>query len=170
MKTALSGQRGFTLMEVALTLVIIAIVVVSLISMLGVALNSDRIAGRDTVLVAMSSQVLNRLRAAPFDGLWLEDPSATPIPSPSTNPTPPNTTYYFSDDGTLLATSTTDAPPEAVFRCVVRKIPDDSSRAVPGSGPYNRVKLDLEFSWPIIGKDATARPNLQILHASIARY
>ena len=161
-------------MEVALTLVVISIVVVSLIGMLGTALDSDRMAGRDTVLVAMSSQVLNRLRTVPFDALWLADPPATPNPSPPGTTSPSDTTWYFSDDGTLLASATSGAPPEALFRCVVKKTPDDSSRAILASGvpgPCNRLKLELRFSWPISAKTAaTAQPHLQILHASIARY
>ncbi len=164
------GKRGFTLMEVALTLVVIAIVAVSLISMLGMALDSDRMAGRDTVLVSMSAQVLNRMRAVPFDALWLADPTATPNPAAPGASAPIDTTWYFSDDGTLLAGTGTAVPPEALFRCVVKKLPDDKSRAVP-TAPYNRVMLTLEFSWPIsAATSASARPNLQILHASIARY
>lgn len=142
-------------MEVALTLVVISIVVVSLIGMLGTALDSDRMAGRDTVLVAMSSQVLNRLRTVPFDALWLADPPATPNPSPPGTTSPSDTTWYFSDDGTLLATAASGAPPEALFRCVVKKTPDDSSRAILASGvpgPCNRLKLELRFSWPISAK------------------
>lgn len=171
MKTRLSVKFGFTLLEVVLSLAVVAIVAVSFISMLGVALDSDRMAGRDTVLASMSSQVLSRLRAAPFDALWLADPSHTPNPPvPGTAP-PADTTCFFSDDGTLVAISATEAPPDALFRCVVQKLPDDSSRMVSGTGRYNLLKLNLLFSWPVSGKAAsTARPNLQILHASIARY
>lgn len=158
-------------MEVALTLAVIAIVAVSLISMLGMALDSDRAAGRDTVLVSMSAQVLSRLRAVPFDALWMAEPAATPTPPvPGASP-PSETVFYFSDDGALLAKSASGVPPEAIFRCVVQKLPDDTSRAVPGTGPYHRVTLKLEFTWPVsAATGAAARPNLQVLHASIARY
>ncbi len=158
-------------MEVALTLAIIAIVVVSLLGMLGTALDSDRMAGRDTLLASMSSQVLNRLRAAPFDALWLAEPTQNPNP-PAPGSTPPvDTTWYFSDDGTLLAAAGTTVPDAAIFRCVVQKVPEDASRTVSGSGPYNRVMLNLQFTWPVsAATSATAKPNLQILHASIARY
>ena len=161
-------------MEVALTLVIVAIVVVPLLGMLGVALDSDRMAGRDTVLVSMSSQVLNRLRAVPFDALWLADPSATPNPPPPGSTVPNDTTYYFSDDGTLLATAAAGVPAEALFRCVVHKQPDEFSRGILASGapgPCNRLGLELQFVWPVSAATGpAARPNLQILHASIARY
>ena len=168
MRKSPSQKRGFTLVEVALSLFIIAFAVVSLIGMLGVALDSDRAAGHDTVLVAMSSQVLNRLRAVPFDALWLADPSATPNPPvPLAAATPSNTTYYFSDDGTLLANPTAS---ETVFRCIVQKQPDELSRYKAGD-PCNRVTLNLEFCWPVSPTTAAAvQPNLQILHASIARY
>ncbi len=157
-------------MEVVLSLAVVAIAVLSLLSMLGIALDSDRVAGRDTVLVEMSSQVLNRLRAVPFDALWLADPSAANPPVPGYAP-PADTTYYFSDDGTLLANPTGGVPPETVFRCVVQKQTDEASRTVAGTGPYNRLTLSLQFCWPISATTpSTAQPNLQILHASIARY
>lgn len=171
MRTPLPRNRGFTLMEVALALFIIAIAVVSLLSMVGVALDSDRAAGRDTVLAEMSSQVLNRLRAAPFDALWLADPSATPNPPVPGYAPPADTAYYFSDDGTLLANTTGGVPPGTIFRCVVKKEPDESSRAVAGTGSYNRMMLHLQFCWPVSSTTAAdARPNLTVLHASIARY
>lgn len=158
-------------MEVVLALVIIAIVVLPLIGMLASALESDQKSGRDTTLVAMSSQVLNRLRAVPFDALWLADPSANSNPTPPGTALPVETIYYFSDDGALLATSPSAVPPEALFRCIVKKQPDNSSRAALGTGPCNRLQIDLEFDWSVAAPtSAKTRPNLQILHASIARY
>ena len=98
------------------------------------------------------------------------DPSTPNPPSPGTTP-PADTTWYFSDDGTLLAASPDEVPVGAVFRCVVQKLPDDASRTVSGTGPYNRLTLNLRFTWPILETTAsTANPNLQVLHASIARY
>lgn len=171
MKTPRPEKCGFTLVEVALSLGVVAIVALSLISMLGVALDSDRVAGRDTLLASMSSQVLGRLRAVPFDALWLAEPTLTPNP-PMPGGTPPvDTTWYFSDDGVLLTDTTSGVPPGALFRCVVQKLPDDLSRVVPGTGPYHRAALKLQFAWPVSATAPAAKPpNLQVLHASIARY
>lgn len=171
MKKPRPEKCGFTLVEVALSLGVVAIVALSLISMLGVALDSDRVAGRDTLLASMSSQVLGRLRAVPFDALWLADPNSTPNPPVPGGTAAVDTTWYFSDDGVLLAGTAGSVPPAAIFRCVVQKLPDELSRAVPGTGPYNRVVLKLQFGWPVSATAPAAKPaNLQVLHASIARY
>ncbi len=166
-----SGKCGFTLLEVVISLAVVAIVALSLISTLGVALDSDRVAGRDTLLASMSSQVLGRLRAVPFDALWLADPTSTPNPPVPGSTAPVATTWYFSDEGALITGAASGVPPGAIYRCAVQKVPDELSRAVPGSGPYNRVALKLQFGWPVSAAPSAPAPaNLQVLNASIARY
>jgi uncharacterized protein (TIGR02598 family) len=170
MRASLSENRGFSLVEVVLALGVASIALVTIIGLLGVAVNTSGSAGHDTLLVAMTNEVLNDLRAAEFDGLWKALPRAEKKPTPAaTSVAWADSTYYFSNEGALVDAAKA-ADFATMYQCVVKKTPDPTSQLTPTS-PYNLVKLQLTFTWPVsANSDPAKRPNRQTIYASIARY
>ena len=159
-----SCVRGFSLVEVVISLGIAAACLVTALGLLGVSLNSQDHSANDTVLVSMTEHVLSELRCAPFDTLWAETPGG-PEP-PSTPPgAPVDTRYFFAREGDLVSESDF----RAYYECVVRKTPDEGTRR-PNSGPYNLIKVELSFRYPKLPTGPTQSPNQRSLYASIARY
>lgn len=161
---------GFSLIEVVLALGVAAVALVALIGLLGVAVNTSSSAGHDTLLVAMSNGVLNDLRGAEFDALWKDTPRTQKSPTaPPVGAAWADSTYYFSNEGALVA-ATKKADFATTYQCVVKKTPDPTSQLTPTS-PFNLVKLQLTFTWPVSAHaDPAKRPNRQTIYASIARY
>ncbi|MDD5350584.1 MAG: hypothetical protein PHQ12_10270 [Chthoniobacteraceae bacterium] len=167
-------HRAFSLVEVVLALGIVTIALFPMIGLLSVALDATGSAGDDTALAAMCAQALADLRAAPFDALG--DPAPRQAATiPATLPTTlADSTYYFSTEGTLISGTNAAGDPHALYECVVKKFPEsDTQGEKSGStaGPYNRVKLELFFSWPVSSNpDPAKRAGKQWYYASIARY
>lgn len=163
------SPSGFSLVEIALALGVAMVALVSVIGLLRVAIQSDSDAGRDTTLVAMSNHILNELRATNFDSLWNEDPQnqRTNVPSVAA---PPPSRYYFDVEGTPIADDDAPNNVNTVYECVVHKTPDELTRNR-GNGPYNKLNLRLEFTWPYTpGTTPEQRHNRLNNNASIARY
>ena len=65
--------------------------------------------------------MLSDLRASPFDALWEKVPrTGKSNAATSTGSTPPDSEYYFTNDGTLVDAGNFDV----VYQCVVKKTPD----------------------------------------------
>lgn len=168
MRSLAAKARGFSLIEVVLALGVATVALVSVVGLLGVAVNTSGSAGHDTLLVAMSNEVLNDLRAAEFDALWKDVPrTAKSVAAPTGAPA--DSTYYFSNEGALVAAAN-KADFATLYQCVVKKTPDPASQLT-ASSPHNLLKLQLTFTWPVSANaDPAKRPNRQIIYASIARY
>lgn len=161
---------GFSLIEVVLALGVATVALVAIIGLLGVAVTTSGSAGHETLLAAMSNGVLNDLRGAEFDALWEDAPRTKQKPTaPSPGVAWKDSTYYFSNEGAIVD-ATKKADFATLYQCVVKKTPDPASQLTPGS-PFNLVKLQLTFTWPVSAHaDPAKRPNRQTIYASIARY
>jgi len=170
MRSPFSKNRAFSLVEVVLALGVASIALVSVIGLMGVAVNTSGRAGHDTLLVAMTNGVLNDLRAAEFDALWKAKPREEKKPvAPAASAAPLDSIYYFSNEGAPVGVAKKDEF-STIYQCVVKKTPDPTSQLSTGS-PYNLVKLQLTFTWPVSANtDPAKRPNRQTIYASIARY
>ena len=167
MRLRSSPSRGFSLVEVALALGVATVALVSVIGLLSAAVTTSADAGHDTKLAAMSAQVLNDLRASPFDALWEKVPRAGKSnAATSTGAKPPDSEYYFTSDGTPVDAAKVAGNFDVTYQCVVKKTPDPRTRSANG-GPYNQLQLQLSFSWPV---SAAKRPGGKTIYASIARY
>ena len=62
----LSGERGFSLIEVMVAIVILTVGLLSLAQMMVLATNSNSLSGRMTSASALAKEQLERLKAAPF--------------------------------------------------------------------------------------------------------
>jgi len=65
-ETRISGERGFTLIEVMVAIVILTVGLLSLAQMMVLATNSNSLSGRMTSASALAKEQLERLKAAPF--------------------------------------------------------------------------------------------------------
>lgn len=61
-----SGERGFSLIEVMVAIVILTVGLLSLAQMMVLATNSNSLSGRMTSASALAKEQLERLKAAPF--------------------------------------------------------------------------------------------------------
>jgi uncharacterized protein (TIGR02598 family) len=179
MRQPIDSARGFSLVEVVLALGVAAVALVSIIGLLGVALNTSSTAGHDTLMAAMTTEVLNDLRASEFDALWQATPRSVPRANavqPTSSIAPKDSTYYFTNEGAPFPTADVSNSSKnfaLLYQCVVKKTPDTTSQLLPGnpSSPYNQFKLQLTFTWPVSAStDPAKRPNKQTIYASIARY
>jgi len=65
-ETRTSGERGFTLIEVMVAIVILTVGLLSLAQMMVLATSSNTLSGRMTSASALAKDQLERLKAAPF--------------------------------------------------------------------------------------------------------
>lgn len=164
------GCAGFSLVEITLAIGVAAVALVSIIGLLGVSADANGAAGRDTVLVTMTTQVMNELRGAPsFEALWAAEPRAAGfVPKPNGSPSaiPQDTSYFFNADGRQIKAGT----PDVIYECTVRKTAD-LPRREDNKGPSNLLKLQLFFTSPVTAHPSPdKRPNRRIVNASIARF
>lgn len=164
-------EQGFSLVEVALALGIVALALLSIVGLLGSAIDTGAEAGKETALASMAGQVMVDLRGVPFDALAqaspraaASDPAALPVLVAGTPLA--DSAYFFTVEGTPLA----GPGPEAHYQCVVRKAADESSKTV-SDETINRTRVVLHFTWPVPAHaDPLQRPGSSLFNASIARY
>jgi len=161
-------RGGFSLIEVVLALGLVSFALLPMIGVLSVALGVSSSAGDDTALAAMSAQVLADLRAAPFDALGNPAPSQVALPATTLPATLTDSVYYFTSDGVLITATNAATSPVVLYKCDVSKVPDPGTQA-PNGGIYNRVMLQLSFSWPP-GQNFSRPAGQKCYYASISRY
>jgi len=161
---------GFSLVEICIALGIASVALLSVVGLLGGAMDTSSTAGQDTSLAAMTALITGDLHAAPFDALGQASPK-TPMTVKATLPLAmADTIYYFTAEGTPLTGPDAATRPDSQFQCVVKKSVDESYRTA-GQGPYNLVNVELNFTWPVAAStDPAKRPGKAFFHASIARY
>lgn len=131
-------RRALSLVEVTISLGIVAIALVPVIGLMGVGLNSARESVNDSRLSAMIRVVSDDLRARPFALLVAELQSAG------------TTSYYFDEEGMILPPSGAGA---AIYRCTVVQVPlSPSDATLDGS----LVRLRMDFSLPQQGESGLA--------------
>jgi uncharacterized protein (TIGR02598 family) len=166
---------AFSLVEVTLALGVVSIALLSVVGLLGSAMDTSKVAGKDTALAAMASQVLGELRSVPFDALGHENPriaaqDATQLPEIIVGVDLEESRYFFTNEGVPLASS----GPDAHYECVVRKSLDADSASASSDLTHqtiNRMRVILHFTWPVSSSaDPLQRPGSSLLNASIARY
>lgn len=175
MKTAPPSKQGFTLVEIALAIGVAAVALVTIIGLLGGALESNHSAGRDTTLVAMTTHVMSDLRSAPsFESLWFEKPREKGFvkkPNGVPSAVPADTSYYFTEDGQPVTGTNPKSDLSVIYECTVKKTPD-MPRVNENKGPSNLLKLQLVFTSPVSANPSLPdkRPHRRIINASIARF
>lgn len=176
MNPASTRDRAFSLVELTLAIGVAAVALVTIVGLLGVAVDTHGAAGRDTTIVTMTTQVLNDLRATPsFDALWAKEPRSAGsggdgfVVKPNGVPsgTPEDTSYFFTQEGRRVERGNDGI----IYECTVRKTAD-LPRPNQNKGPSNLLKLQLVFTSPVAAnpKDPNRRPHRRIINASIARY
>lgn len=153
---------AFTLVEIVLSLGLIAFVLAGIFGLLSVAATSTTQSHRDTMVVAMSTKVCNALRATPFDELLGK--GGLPVQPELAGERRDFSVQYFSAEGLRLPDENT---PGAVYLCRVDLTVDPTTRGY-GDLIENTLDAQLTFSWPISAPES--KRQVQNIYAKIARY
>ena len=99
--SAASDERGFSLIEVMMAIVILTVGLLSLAQMIVMSTHSNTLSGRMTSCSALAKEQLERLKAAPF---YTNPPTArirNPLlmPGGDLNATDPNYSQFYTADG-----------------------------------------------------------------------
>ena len=139
------SSHGFSLIEVAIAMGIVAFVLVALMGLLSVGLNSGKKSSEDTQVASMASQLA---------GLWRNSTS---------NHLTPKTTrlYYFDRDG--QQTNTTQAA-AAFYACKV--VAGNVAPSEIAADTTNLVRVQMIFTWPAHLPEGS-RPNTNIVYATL---
>jgi len=160
-------KQGFSLIEVVVSLGIVAIAVSGVLGVLSTAMTTTKDNDRETMLVSMNDQVMTDLRVVPFDALWQAVPHSAAISTASSAQTAPeDTLYYFTNEAVLIPGTAPTS--DATYLCTVKKTPDADSQNHGVNGAYNLLKLQLHFSWPLSAPEANRRA--AVINTSLARY
>lgn len=138
-------KGGFSLVEIAVALGLVAFVLLALIGLMSVGLEAGRTSHLDTVQALIVGGVMTELALEDFDAI------------------PAAQTRFFDYGGRLLSGAT-----DAFFRCEVAvenvTTGPDSLMAHPGIDQH-LARVEIRISQPV---GATA-PEITVYHASVAR-
>ena len=186
-------RRAFSLVEVALSLGVIAFAVVAIMGLLAAAVNSGKASTDDTLVADMTAQIVNDLRHQYFvdrnQGRLAGNTGvlkATDDVSAGHAPAAVVSSVYFDVSGMRLQTG---SPPVdmsrtaalnagAIYQCTVTSTADAATLSATGSDSTpsspdpnlqatNLLYVTLVFGWPA---SATNSPNTKTVYATIARY
>lgn len=144
---------GFSLIEVALALGILAFSMVAIIGLVSGSLSTKRKSAEDFALTQITRNVTEDLRGRPMDDL------ITSLPE---------TRYFYLEGGPCEATSDTAARQKgAIYRCQVSGTVDTSTQSADGT--VNLLNLKMSISWPL-GAGSSGGPNQKDVHVNVARY
>ena len=163
------GTSGFSLVEVALALGVVAFALVAIVGLMSISMKSGKDSMDDTLLSAMTTAAISGLRAQHFiDATHLAGASGVLPGTAATSSTAATVLpiEYFDDSGTLLSSAS-----NALYQCTMTLQPDGATAGAPdanGNQAVNMVRVSLAFAWPIAA--AGNLPNVRIVTSSIARY
>lgn len=133
-------QRAFNLVEIAITMGIISVALVSILGLLGVFFNVGKSATDETLLASMSRRFVEEMRTKPF-----ADVSSSA-----------GSLFYFDIEGNPLGNST-----GAWYECEVAPAPN-----IDPDLDSTLFRFTLIFRWPI----GTASDQSFRFHSSVAKY
>ena len=165
------ASAGFSLVEVVLSIGVVAFAMVALLGLLAVSTNSSRSSDEDTSVAAVAREVMTQMRSVPYSTLltktatWPIDQTTTDVwpvePGDPTTPAPPPTylaTLYFDNDAHRVATVGA-----AIYKCEVKLRADPAYNSTDGTTNLYRVRLAIS---PAQGS-SSARP--QVIRTSVSR-
>lgn len=154
---------GFSLVEIAIALGIVAFALAGIVGLLSATLKTARSSMDDLLISEMTSDIINTLRKQEFTNISANaadifyDGSGKRINGVNT------TTGVISNMATELAISQ-----GAIYSCAPSVVSDATLEATTNSVVVpNLLKITLAFKWPA---GATNSANSKTLHAEIARY
>jgi uncharacterized protein (TIGR02598 family) len=156
--------RGFSLAEIVLAMGIVSFSLIAILGLISVGLNSSKNALDESLIAAMSRQVVGNLRQQRFvnNNLFTKLAAGTVQ------------TVFFNGSGVLVDGTAVgfDAP---VYQCTVTAVSGTDRLGPPPKATVTTpcmLDIVLTFNWPLVnGKAlATSRPNSYSLRTSIARY
>lgn len=139
---------GFSLAEVAISLAVAGIALMSVVGLIPGLLDSEQASGANTAITAFATQALGDARAKSYGDAYESAPQ--------------NYTIYFGQDGNL-----TTSPSGAAYACKVTQTPitPDTSGNVATPGTHCRM-VTMEFTWPVNATVITNR-NRKIVYATL---
>jgi len=140
---SVSKRQGFSLVEVALSLAIVGVGLVSILGLMSVALDGVRDTSDDHQVAIIAHQLIADRQGTPFD-------VATASAIPPLNAAVANNNLYFLKDGTATPTLA-----GAFYRACVTIIPI----------PPGAAKLEIRVEWPA----NSMKTNVNFFNTIIAR-
>jgi len=126
--------RGFSLVEVALALAILAFTLLTLLALLSEGVGSYRDAGAQSTMVNIATMVVRDLQVTPTSTTATEstpeyDFQIPPVGGAGSSGTPSPNTVYVDANGTATATTVGAAPTSSsIYRITVYFIPPSTGR------------------------------------------
>jgi uncharacterized protein (TIGR02598 family) len=160
-------MRGFSLVEIVLAMGVISFAMVGILGLLSVSYNSRKASMDESLIAAMSRQIVASLQQQRFSGNSL----FTGIQNNSQSST--ILTVFFDSNGTRLQNSNgqdlTAASAQTLYQCEVA-----AQWVSNGLGPSPKVAastaslldLKLTFTWPV----GVKKPSTYIIHTNLAKY
>ncbi len=151
--------RAFSLVEVTISLGIMAFVLTGITGLMSGSCSIDRASANDSALTQITRNVVESLRGQSLDDLltWTSDSGS-------------QHTFYFAEDGSPLAATDGAIPKATLYQCVVDADPDTLTQSASNggttSGAVNMVKLHLAIVWPY----SAAVPSKKEVYVQLARY
>lgn len=151
--------RAFSLVEITISLGIMAFVLTGITGLLSGSCSINRAAANDSALTQITRNIVESLRGQSMDDLlvWSGKDEA-------------ERTFYFSEDGSPLESSGAAAPKGTLYSCLVQADADRETQSAPTDsapqGTVNMVKLHLQIAWPV----AAATPSRKEIYVQLARY
>ena len=168
MKHYAFSARGFSLVEIVLAIGVIGSALVAVLGLLSVGLSSSRSSQDESLIAAMSRQVVGSLRQQQF--------ANNPLFSNVQNTEATIQTAYFDGNGTRLfaANGINDIVPtdplmqNAIYQCTVmaQDVTASLNSPVPSATPHCFLDIKLVFIWPV----GATKTNTLSLRTSLAKY
>jgi uncharacterized protein (TIGR02598 family) len=158
--------HGFSLVEIVLAIGIISFSLIAVLGLISVGVHSGKSALDESLISAMSRQVVGSLRQQYFTNNTL-------FTGLETSGTTTLKTVYFNASG-VVVDSTASGFDRPIYQCVVTAV---SGTDLLGPAPKATLSipclldLTLTFNWPVTdSQTVAANASTYHLHTSIARY
>jgi uncharacterized protein (TIGR02598 family) len=150
----LRRNRAFSLIEVTISLGIMAFVLTGVTGLLSGALSTTRSSADDNAFTLISRNVVEDVRGRSLDDLS----SVVAVPR-----------FFMEDGNPCTATNDSAAIQQhALYRCVLSTSSDADTAS--SSGTINMVMLNLRVTWPMTTAGSATERNSRNIYVKIARY
>ncbi|XHR29765.1 MAG: Verru_Chthon cassette protein B [Chthoniobacteraceae bacterium] len=163
-----SPDRGFSLIEIVLAIGVVSFALIAILGLISAGVNSSRSALNESLMAAMSRQIVSDLRQQQFASNSLFTSVNSGTSTLQTAYFDANGVRLLSSDGLHDVTAAEAKQQQAIFQCDVTAS-SDTDRMGPVAATVSvpcLVNVMLTFQWPLGAKN----PSRHCLYTSIGKY